>query len=89
MFVSGEDGETAADETEFGCAQGDSTISESETARGGVAGLEGETGGVMGEGEGEEGEVEDEPRMILLLFSWHSGSLSAAGGHGGVVVHGI
>ena len=62
MSVSREDGETAADETEFGCAQGDSTISESETARGGVAELEGETGGVMGEGEGEEGEVEDEVR---------------------------
>lgn len=59
MSVSGEDGETAAYETEFGCTHGDSTISESETGRREEAEWEEETGGVMDEGEGTEGEVRE------------------------------
>ena len=40
ISASGEDEGTAADESEFGCTQVASSITESETGRGGETGLE-------------------------------------------------
>ncbi len=75
MSASGKDEGTAAYETELGCTQVASIISESKTERGEEAGQEeetGETGTVMDEMEGGESEVEGgvrEARWDAQVFS--------------------
>jgi hypothetical protein len=86
ISASGDDGDTAAYESEFGCSQDVSIITESETGRGGEIGLEGLTEGMLDEGEGEEDGVRaamwDAQLFFLLLaaFGWEAmGGDDAAG----------
>ena len=85
MSAFGKDEGTAAYETEFGCTQVASTISESKTERGEEAGQgeeTGETGAVMDTVEGGESEVEGEVRearwdaqvffSVLAVLSWEA-----------------
>jgi hypothetical protein len=68
ISASGDGGDTAAYESEFGCSQDASIITESGTGRGGEIGLGGVTEGVEDEEDGDEDEVGVAMREAQLFF---------------------